>query len=138
MTDPFHLAIPSMDLDESRRFYGELLGCEEGRSAERWVDFNFFGHQLSIHLAPAQCDQEGTNAVDGDKVPVRHFGIVLSWEDWTSMARTLEEKGVAFRIPPKVRFAGLPGEQGTLFLDDPSGNSLEFKGFRRRDSLFQT
>ena len=137
MADPFHLAIPSKDLDESRRFYGGLLGCEEGRSADRWVDFNFFGHQLSIHLAPGECRPEGTNAVDGDKVPVRHFGIVLGWEDWTSMAAKLQKAGAPFRIPPKTRFAGQPGEQGTLFLDDPSGNCIEFKGFRRRESLFQ-
>ena len=132
---PFHLALPVHDLDDARRFYGGLLGCAEGRSAERWIDFDFFGHQLSVHLVDDH-DGVATNEVDGDTVPARHFGVVLAWPDWEELAAHLTQSGVTFRIEPKVRFRGEVGEQGTFFLDDPSGNALEFKSFQDDAQLF--
>ncbi|MCP4808050.1 MAG: VOC family protein [Proteobacteria bacterium] len=132
---PFHLALPVHDLDAARGFYGGLLGCAEGRSAPRWIDFDFFGHQLSVHLVDGQ-DSVAHNEVDGDAVPARHFGVVLAWPDWEALGARLTEAGVAFRIEPKVRFRGQVGEQGTFFLDDPSGNALEFKSFHDDAMLF--
>jgi len=132
---PFHLAIPVNNLTEARAFYGDLFGCVEGRSADHWVDFNFFGHQLVCHAG----DGAGVklrNAVDGDAVPVPHFGVVLAWESFQALARKLEEAGADFIIPPKIRFAGEVGEQATFFLYDPSGNALEFKAFKNPDRLF--
>lgn len=129
--NPFHLALPVHDLEAARGFYGGTLGCLEARSAARWVDFNFFGHQLSVHLVDRMYD-EATNAVDGDDVPVRHFGIVLPWEDWEGLHGRLED----FLIAPRVRFAGQVGEQGTFFIRDPSGNALEFKSFKDPSRLF--
>ena len=130
---PFHLALPVHSLAQARAFYGELLGCIEGRSAERWIDYNFFGHQLSVHLVD-DLDTIATNAVDGDAVPARHFGIVLPWEEWEALHPRFEH----FRIEPKIRFQGEVGEQGTFFVDDPSGNALEFKTFRDMGQLFAT
>ena len=127
---PFHLAIPVHDLATTRAFYGELLGCAEGRSSERWIDFDLFGHQVVAHLVEGDAASAPTNPVDGDAVPVPHFGVVLELEAWERLAARLEAAGVEFVIAPRVRFAGEPGEQGTLFLRDPSGNALEFKGFR--------
>jgi len=134
---PFHLALPVRDLAEARRFYGGLLGCPEGRSSDRWVDFDFFGHQLVAQLAEAH-DPRGlpTNEVDGHAVPVHHFGVVLDPSAFRELERRLRERGVSFRIEPYVRFAGKPGEQRTMFLDDPSGNALEFKAFADRGRLF--
>ena len=132
---PFHLAVPVRDLETTRAFYGAMLGCAEGRSAERWVDFDFFGHQLSAHVSPAAAGS-GTNAVDGDDVPLRHFGVVLDWDAWASLADKLRAARVAFLIEPRVRFAGEVGEQGTFFVHDPSGNALEFKTFRDPARLF--
>ncbi|MCP4810498.1 MAG: VOC family protein [Proteobacteria bacterium] len=132
---PFHLALPVHDLDAARGFYGGLLGCAEGRSAPRWIDFDFFGHQLSAHLVDDQ-DAVAHNEVDGDAVPARHFGVVLIWSDWEALGARLTEAGVVFRIEPKVRFRGQVGEQGTFFLDDPSGNALEFKSFQADAMLF--
>jgi hypothetical protein len=132
---PFHLAFPVHDLEAARRFYGELLGCREGRSAERWVDFDFFGHQITAHLS-AQSQAVTTNAVDGDDVPVRHFGAILSWAAWEALRDRLEQRGVAFRIAPHVRFAGEVGEQATMFFDDPSGNAIELKAFRDPEQIF--
>ncbi len=132
---PFHLALPVHDLDAARGFYGGLLGCAEGRSAPRWIDFDFFGHQLSVHLVDGQ-DSVAHNEVVGDAVPARHFGVVLAWPDWEALGARLTEAGVAFRIEPKVRFRGQVGEQGTFFLDDPSGNALEFKSFHDDAMLF--
>jgi len=126
---PFHLAIPVSDLGAARSFYGELLGCPEGRSAATWVDFDLYGHQLVCHLAPGAGAGVHHNPVDGDQVPVPHFGVVLEMQEWQALARRLESAGVTFVIEPHVRFAGLPGEQATLFLLDPSGNALEFKSF---------
>jgi extradiol dioxygenase family protein len=133
---PFHLAFPVHDLAAARAFYGGLLGCPEGRSHERWVDFDFFGHQLVAHLVPLRRGRAPTNAVDGDDVPVPHFGAVLPWERWQALAERLRAAGVRFRIEPHVRFRGALGEQATLFFEDPSGNALEFKAFRDPSKLF--
>jgi len=134
---PFHLALPVDDLESTRAFYGGLLGCREGRSAERWVDFDFFGHQLSAHLAPGRAREPSTNAVDGDDVPVRHFGAVLEWGKWHALAERLRVAGVRFLIEPHVRFRGAAGEQATMFLCDPSGNALEFKAFELPERMFE-
>jgi extradiol dioxygenase family protein len=133
---PFHLAFPVHDLAAARAFYGGLLGCPEGRSSERWVDFDFFGHQLVAHLVPARTSRAGANPVDGDDVPVPHFGAVLDWDAWHALAERLRGAGVAFEIEPHVRFRGALGEQATLFFQDPSGNALEFKAFRDPTKLF--
>lgn len=132
---PFHLAFPVDDLAAARTFYGGLLGCREGRSAATWVDFDFFGHQITAHLAPKD-DADRRSDVDGDLVPVRHFGAILAWDEWTALADRLRAAGQPFLIEPRVRFSGQPGEQGTFFLRDPSGNALEFKGFRDEIRLF--
>jgi extradiol dioxygenase family protein len=132
---PFHLAFPVGDLERTRAFYGELLGCPEGRSAERWVDFDFFGHQISAHVAPVEAS--ATNAVDGDDVPVRHFGAVLTPDRWRELVERLRAAGIPFLIEPRVRFAGLPGEQSTFFVRDPWGNALEFKAFADPAALFR-
>lgn len=129
MLSPFHLAIPVHDLQAARQFYGNLLGCSEGRSASDWVDFNFFGHQLVCHQVAAVPGRSATNPVDGHDVPVPHFGLVMTMPDWQALAARLQQAGVAFVIEPHVRFAGEAGEQATLFLYDPSGNALELKAF---------
>lgn len=132
---PFHLAIAVDDLATARAFYGRLFGCEEGRSSDHWVDFNFFGHQLVCHLG----DGAGVklrNPVDGDQVPVPHFGVVLEWGAFQNLAQRLEAAGTTFIIAPKIRFKGEIGEQATFFLYDPSGNALEFKAFKNPDRLF--
>jgi extradiol dioxygenase family protein len=132
----FHLAFPVRDLASTRDFFGGLLGCPEGRSAERWVDFDFFGHQISAHVMPAACRTSEAHDVDGDDVPVRHFGAVLEWEAWHALRDRLRKSGVVFRIEPHVRFQNEVGEQATMFLLDPSGNALEFKAFRDPKRLF--
>ncbi|WP_374763252.1 VOC family protein [Yunchengibacter salinarum] len=132
---PFHLAVPVNDLAAARRFYGDLLGCPEGRSSETWVDFDFFGHQLVVHLG-TPLGQPDRNEVDGDAVPGFHFGAVLPWARWQSLAAHLEAHGVRFIIPPRIRFEGAPGEQATLFFRDPAGNALELKAFRNPGQLF--
>lgn len=133
---PFHLAFPVRDIAETRGFYGGLLGCSEGRSAEDWVDFNFYGHQIVAHLAPDECGHKQTSAVDAHAVPVRHFGAVLSMPEWEAMAQKLREAEVKFIIEPYVRFKGEVGEQATMFFLDPSGNAVEFKAFKHMESLF--
>ncbi|WP_102795139.1 VOC family protein [Bowmanella denitrificans] len=135
---PFHLAIPVYDLAKARLFYRDILALEEGRSSEQWVDFNFFGHQLVIHLHPQTESQQQahTNAVDGHNVPVPHFGVVLPWQDWQRLAERLQQQGVAFVIEPYIRFKGQVGEQATMFLFDPCGNALEFKAFKDIGQLF--
>ncbi len=141
--DPFHLAFQVRDIAEARTFYGDLLGCSEGRSSETWVDFNFFGHQVVCHLNPA-LGSEGNSAahvnpVDGHGVPVPHFGVVLTMDRWKVLADRLREKEVPFVIEPYLRFEGQPGEQATMFFLDPSGNALEFKAFRDVETqLFAT
>nr|WP_312323730.1 VOC family protein [Acinetobacter oleivorans] len=135
---PFHLAIPVYDLPAARNFYGEVFGLEEGRSSDHWVDFNFFGHQLVIHGHPKMDYQEKvvSNSVDGHDVPAPHFGIILNWEDWETLAERLKSLGTKFVIEPYVRFKGKVGEQGTMFLFDPCGNALEFKAFKDMTQLF--
>ena len=128
-TPLFHLAFPVRDIAEARRFYGELLGCPEGRSSNEWVDFNFHGHQVVAHLAPDECGNASTNEVDGDSVPVRHFGAILPMAEWERLADKLRAAGTRFVIEPHVRFKGQVGEQATMFFLDPSGNALEFKAF---------
>ena len=133
---PFHLAIPVHDLAEARRFYGGLFGCPEGRSAPEWVDFDFFGHQLVAHLDPTRDTRLHFNRVDRHDVPVPHFGIVLPWDAWHTLAGLLRDAGACFEIEPCIRFAGQVGEQATMFLYDPSGNALEFKAFQDPSRLF--
>lgn len=133
---PFHLAVPVGDLDTARAFYCDLLGCGTGRSAPRWLDLDFFGHQVTLHRVDDTDDGVATNAVDGDDVPARHFGIVLDPADWRALAERLQSEGVEFLIEPHVRFAGEVGEQATMFLLDPSGNALEFKSFADPAQLF--
>ncbi|MEM9800619.1 MAG: VOC family protein [Planctomycetota bacterium] len=136
---PFHLAIRVNDLAATERFYTELLGAGIGRRSDRWIDFDLGGHQITTHLDPGlQAPEEGSNPVDGDRVPVPHFGVVLPFDAWRELADRLTAMDVDFVIPPRVRFEGEPGEQGTLFLRDPSGNALEFKGFRQAEALFDT
>jgi extradiol dioxygenase family protein len=132
----FHLAFPVRDLAEARHFYGELLGCPEGRSAPEWVDFDFYGHQIVAHVAPQECGTHNTNAVDGEQVPVRHFGAILSMDAWHALADKLTARGVRFLIEPQVRFQGQVGEQATMFFLDPSGNALEFKAFADIGQVF--
>ncbi len=133
---PFHLAIPVDDLIAAEAFYGDLIGCPRGRRSDQWIDFNFYGHQLVTHLAPEECGKAATNEVDGKAVPVKHFGLVLSPDDWRDLADKLAAAGTEFIIEPGIRFAGEPGEQGTFFLLDPAGNALEFKYFEDMDALF--
>jgi extradiol dioxygenase family protein len=136
VTQPFHLAFPVHDLQAARAFYGGLLGCPEGRSSEAWVDFDLCGHQIVAHLAPDEAGHRTTSAVDGDDVPVRHFGVVLDMAAWRALAERLRAAGVRFVIEPHVRFAGEVGEQATMFFLDPSGNALEFKAFADPTRLF--
>lgn len=133
---PFHLALPVDDLEASRGFYVGVLGCGVGRESDRWIDFDLQGHQVTIHLAPGAAGHPATSPVDGDQVPVRHFGLVLPWAEWQALADRLREAGTEFLIEPHVRFPGEVGEQATLFLTDPSGNGLEFKAFRDPERLF--
>lgn len=134
----FHLAFPVTDLQATRRFYVDVLGAAPARSADRWLDLDLYGHQLSAHLVKEHPSASGGNLVDGDQVPIPHFGVILSWEDWGALADRLRSAGVALRIAPRVRFQGQPGEQGTFFIDDPSGNALEFKAFRDDAHVFRT
>lgn len=133
---PFHLAFPVTDLDATKTFFVEQLGCKVGRHSSEWIDFDFFGHQLSAHLVGKESGQDPTNPVDGKAIPVRHFGAVLAWETWEQLAAKLTAGGVEFVHRPQVRFAGKPGEQGTFFIRDPSGNVLEFKAFHDSSQLF--
>jgi len=133
---PFHVAIPVHNLEGCRTFYREVLGCEEGRSSDHWVDFNLFGHQVVIHYKPKSGEALHTNPVDGKNVPVPHYGVVLPWDTFQSFSRDLEGKGIDFVIEPYIRFKGEVGEQATMFFLDPAGNALEFKAFRNMDQLF--
>ena len=135
MLRPFHLAIPVKNLEESRSFYGEILGFKEGRSAEKWVDFDFFGHQFVIHET-GKSTRSDHNPVDGHQVPVPHFGVVLSWDDFFEFSNQLEQQQISFEIKPYIRFKGKPGEQATMFFYDPSDNALEFKAFKNDNQLF--
>lgn len=133
---PFHLAIPVRDIENTRNFYVEMLGCTVGRESSNWIDFSFFGHQLSAHVCPDELFPVPTNPVDGEDVPVRHFGLVLEWNVWHALADRLTSKGLPFLIKPTLRFREKAGEQVTLFLLDPSGNALEFKSFKDDRQLF--
>ena len=133
---PFHLAFPVDDLAAARGFYGGLLGCREGRSADHWIDFDLHGHQIVAHLAPDAARARATNPVDGEDVPVPHFGLVLAMDEWKALAGRLQDAGTEFVIEPTVRFAGEPGEQATMFLLDPAGNALEFKAMANPSNLF--
>jgi uncharacterized protein len=133
---PFHLAFPVHDLAAARSFYGDLLGCAEGRSSAEWVDFDFYGHQIVAHLAPGECGHRNSSAVDGHDVPVRHFGAVLSVAQWHALADKLKAAGTKFIIEPYTRFKGEAGEQATMFFLDPSGNAVEIKAFADMGSLF--
>ncbi|MBR0553561.1 VOC family protein [Stakelama marina] len=135
---PFHLAFPVHDLAAARQFYGGILGCREGRSADRWIDFDLFGHQIVAHLDEAARAGGASNPVDGHDVPVPHFGVVLTMPDWEALADRVRDAGIAFGIEPHVRFKGQPGEQATMFFFDPSGNALEFKAFADDAMLFAT
>lgn len=136
----FHLAIPAKDLQEARNFYVGILGASEGRSDERWVDFNFFGHQLVLHLDDSDTNflDKVTSVVDGDLVPVPHFGVILDDNNWKTLVKRLNVAGWAYEIEPHVKFRNLPGEQWTMFIRDPSGNALEFKHFENLDQIFAT
>ena len=133
---PFHLAFPVTSLDKARDFYGGLLGCPEGRSSPDWIDFNLYGHQIVAHLSPGEAGHRNTSEVDGDNVPVRHFGVVLSMPEWEALAAKLRAAGIKFIIEPHIRFKGQVGEQATMFLLDPCGNALEFKAFADPERLF--
>lgn len=135
MRSLFHLAYHVTDLDEARRFYGDVLGCEEGRSTSTWVDFDFFGHQISLHLGTPFATTN-TGQVGDHRVPMPHLGLVLALPDWQHLADRLTQTGVAFVMPPQIRFEGQPGEQWTLFFRDPSGNPIEIKGFRSLDTVY--
>jgi hypothetical protein len=132
----FHLAFPVKSLAEARAFYGGVLGCPEGRSADDWVDFDLMGHQIVAHLAPEETGAAATNAVDGEAVPVRHFGLILAPADWRALAERLKAAGARFIIEPQTRFKGQAGEQSTLFVLDSSGNALEFKAFADEAMIF--
>lgn len=137
-TPPFHLAFPVHDLSAARAFYGGVLGCGEGRSSDTWIDFNFWGHQVVAHLAPDHQPPTVRNDVDGHNVPAPHFGLVLDWEDWHALKDKLTAAGQPFILEPYIRFKGQSGEQATMFIEDPSGNALEFKSFKDPGQLFAT
>ncbi len=132
----FHLAFPVRALNDARAFYGTLLGCPEGRSSDEWVDFDFFGHQIVAHLSADGVWDKAHNEVDGEEVPVRHFGVILSMAEWHNLVNRLQRSKASFAIAPQIRFAGLPGEQATFFINDPSGNALEFKAFDDESRIF--
>ena len=133
---PFHLAFPVTSLERARAFYGGLLGCPEGRSSDEWVDFDLYGHQIVAHLSPDEAGHRQTNAVVGDNVPVRHFGVVLSMPEWDALAAKLKAAATKFVIEPNIRFKGQVGEQATMFFLDPCGNAREFKAFADASKLF--
>lgn len=135
---PFHLAFPVDDLASARAFYGGVMGCAEGRASDEWIDFDFYGHQIVTHLAPGGSGDRASNHVDGHGVPVPHFGIVLTMEDWQALADRLRAAGTEFVIEPTIRFKGQSGEQATMFFRDPAGNALEFKAFADDAMLFAT
>lgn len=135
---PFHVAFPVTDLTATRRFFEDVLQCKIGRSAERWVDFDLYGHQLSAHLTDQPIVEPPANEVDGKKVPIKHFGVILEWDQWHELSERLEKNNIEFIIKPHIRFKGEVGEQATMFFLDPSGNALEFKAFKDDTSIFQS
>lgn len=134
---PFHLAFPVDNLEKTREFYTEILGCKEGRSSDRWIDFDMYGHQVVAHLVDT-VDSIQTNPVDGDNVPASHFGVILEMEQWIQLSNNLTNLGIKFIIEPHIRFKGKPGEQATMFFLDPCGNALEFKAFQSDEQIFST
>ncbi len=139
MTFPrFHLAFPVANLQSTRKFYVEVLGCRVGRESESWIDFDFFGHQITAHLSPEETKLVAANPVDGDQVPVRYFGVILEWDSWHKLAEQLERSHVPFVISSHIRFKGEVGEQATMFVGDPSGNALEFKSFRDMNRVLRS
>lgn len=132
---PFHLAFPVDDLDAAQRFYGDMLGCAQGRQSDEWIDFDFYGHQITAHLSPHAGDR-ASNAVDGHEVPIPHFGLVMNMDDWRALAERLKTAEVAFLMEPTIRFEGKPGEQATMFIRDPAGNAIEFKALADQRQLF--
>ena len=132
----FHLAFPVKELEQTLIFYRDVIGCETGRSSEKWIDFNFFGHQIVAHLSPEDAGKSATNEVDGHEVPAKHFGVILEWDEFDKLAQRLKNHKQKFVIEPYIRFEGEPGEQATMFLLDPSGNALEFKAFRDEGQIF--
>ena len=133
----FHLAFPVNDLNTTKNFYEKTLNCKIGRESESWVDFNLYGHQIVAHLAPEECSDVSSNKVDGDRIPCRHFGVILDWHEWKELSKKLDLLKINFLINPKVRFKNKSGEQGTFFLKDPSGNVLEFKTFKNDADVFK-
>jgi len=133
----FHLAFPVIDLENTRKFYIEILGCSLGRESTKWIDFNLYGHQIVAHLSPGDCIKTNVNKVDGDKVHSRHFGVILPWNEWEGLCEKIKTEKIAFTIKPKIRFKNLKGEQGTFFILDPSGNVLEFKSFKNDSMVFE-
>jgi len=133
----FHLAFPVKDLDSTRSFYAGLLECNTGRESESWIDFDLYGHQIVAHLSPNDCQQLDTNIVDEDKIPSRHFGVILKWKQWKKLYIKLESLKFEFLLKPKIRFKNEIGEQGTFFISDPSGNALEFKSFKNESMVFK-
>jgi len=132
----FHLAFPVGDPQAARRFYVDLLGCRVGRESKSWIDFDFFDHQITAHLTTSVRESNGANPVDGDQVPVRHFGVILEWDAWHALAERLQRQNASFIIVPHIRFQGEVGEQATMFIKDPSGNALEFKSFQDMRRVF--
>jgi len=133
----FHLAFPVHDLELARKFYINVLGCTLGRESKKWIDFNLFGHQVVAHLSPEDCTEISTNSVDNDEIPSRHFGVILPWDEWEELCRKIKNDGLKFLIEPKKRFKKKKGEQGTFFIQDPSGNALEFKSFKDDKMVFE-
>lgn len=139
MSTIFHLAYPVKDKEETRRFYRDIIGCTQGREADKWIDFDFFGHQVSFHVKPESfTTPDATNLVDGKDVPVRHFGAILDWDNWYELRDRLVAEKTDFVIEPYIRFKGETGEQATMFFLDPSGNALEFKSFKDPSQVFAT
>lgn len=135
---PFHLAFPVKDLTETYQFYTQILGCSTGRSSDHWIDFNMWGHQVVAHLSPDEAKESSMNSVDGHGVPVRHFGVILSMDEWEALAERVKNAELSFIIEPYIRFKGEAGEQATMFFLDPSGNALEFKAFADKSQIFAT
>jgi uncharacterized protein len=135
---PFHLAFPVNNIEETKKFYTEILECKVGRSSEKWIDFDFYGHQISAHLKPEKCNKALTNGVDGKNIPVKHFGVILTMTDWENLSEKLILSGIEFIVEPYIRFQGEVGEQATMFFLDPSGNALEFKAFKDDSFIFKS
>ena len=133
----FHLAFPVHDLEKAKTFYTSTLGCPLGRESDNWIDFNLYGHQVVAHLSPKDCMNTKTNPVDGDSIPARHFGVILPWAEWEELCKILISRNIEFLIKPRIRFKNVSGEQGTFFIQDPSGNALEFKSFKNDKDVFK-